>query len=421
LPFATPVKPNPEARLELRPLSPFETFMWLMDSHSPSHATLAIRVSGQTSIDGWRMALDKTRRSHPLWSAVITEGDDGCPLFEDMKSPHVAFRVVRGDFESHWENEYATDVGTPINPACGPLVRATLLYTEASSMLILGAHHSICDGMSLAFALRDVVRALSGHELEKYAPPISLEERLDLPALPYKVTRPSDYGTSNSTSSIFRVRTKSMPKVQSLKLSREVTDRIRDRARTEQTSVHGALIAATAIAARKHPTYRPSRDLRVCSTVNDRKLLDSPEDFCMYFTAFVDLFPDEVVSSFWDLARAAKAHLRASQDVAGVRALLKVVRDDTALALSADESAERPGRLFLYDIHLSNLGVVPIEPSYGHLSVESIWGPGVLVGFEGEQTLGVSTMNGSLCLLHTSHSALPAFLTDIQEVLRANL
>ena len=123
----------------------------------------------------------------------------------------------------------------------------------------------------------------------------------------------------------------------------------------------------------------------------------------MRFTAFGDSFAHGNKESFWDLARSAKHHLEPAQSIVGAKAMLGAVDGETAKALVADESEERPGRIFLFDCHISNLGVLPLAHTYGSISVESIWGPGVLLGFQGEQTLGVSTVNDSICLAHVSH------------------
>ena len=41
----------------------------------------------------------------------------------------------------------------------------------------------------------------------------------------------------------------------------------------------------------------------------------------------------------------------------------------------------------------------------------------VLTGFEGQQTIGVATANGALCLLHTSHTPPEGLLEKMQSVL----
>jgi hypothetical protein len=40
-----------------------------------------------------------------------------------------------------------------------------------------------------------------------------------------------------------------------------------------------------------------------------------------------------------------------------------------------------------------------------------------VTGFEGHQTIGVATVNGALCLLHTSHTPPEGLLEKIQSVL----
>jgi hypothetical protein len=105
------------------------------------------------------------------------------------------------------------------------------------------------------------------------------------------------------------------------------------------------------------------------------------------------------------------------QSTDGVKAVLGAVDGIVQSGLDAYSAGEEGGKLFLFDIHVSNLGAVPIQTSYGDLSLRQLWGPGVLIGFEGEQTLGASTVNGHLCLLHTSHSPLPGFLDQIESIL----
>jgi hypothetical protein len=47
---------------------------------------------------------------------------------------------------------------------------------------------------------------------------------------------------------------------------------------------------------------------------------------------------------------------------------------------------------------VSNLGVLPFETSVGDFKLESLWGPSVFVSIEGEQMIGVATLNGAIHL-----------------------
>jgi hypothetical protein len=44
-------------------------------------------------------------------------------------------------------------------------------------------------------------------------------------------------------------------------------------------------------------------------------------------------------------------------------------------------------------------------------------GSSVLRGFEGDQTVGVATANGALCLLHTTFNPQPPLLEVMEQVL----
>jgi hypothetical protein len=407
-----------QAQGHLRPLGPFEELLWLMDKRSPLHAVLVAHVDGSTTIDEWRVALEQTRRRHPLWSAVIAEIDDDRPCFQEMRDPRVALRVIEGDLTENWEQEVAHELSEPIDAGSGPLVRAVLMHAEESCMLILSAHHSICDGMSLAFAMRDGLQALSGSKLENLSIHSSEEEALGVCSQPRARMRKVEQQAKQSPSpTVYRLSSSIVPEVRSLQFSCTFTEALRKRARQEKTTVHAALIAAAGIAARRNPSYGPGRDIHICSTINNRTLLGSPEDCGVFFTACDFPLSDSPINNLWKLARESKHMLTLGQSADGVKAVLGAVDGIVQSGLDVYSAGGQGRKLFLFDLHVSNLGAVPIQTSYGALSLRQLWGPAVLVGFEGEQTLGTSTLNGRLCLLHTSHSPLRGFLDQIESIL----
>jgi hypothetical protein len=74
---------------------------------------------------------------------------------------------------------------------------------------------------------------------------------------------------------------------------------------------------------------------------------------------------------------------------------------------------------FPCELLLTNLGNLPIQFETGALKLKALWGPSVLMGFEGEQTVGVATTNDSLCLLHTSFAPIPSLLERTEGILRS--
>ncbi len=402
----------------LRSLGSFEELLWQMDKRSPLHATLVAHVDGPTTIKSWKAALEQTRHRHPLWSAVVTDSHGDGLCFQEMLDPRVALRIIKGDFTHYWEREVARELAAPFDPENGPLVRAVLLHTDASCMLVLSAHHSICDGMSLAFAIRDMLQALSGSDLKQLTFHSSEEDGFQMSSQ-LRPQRPEmKHLLEESTEhTVYRSASSSVPEVSSFEFSRALTSAIRQRAREEGTTVHAALVAASGIVARRQPGYGSGRDLHLCSTISNRALLGSPEDCGVFFTASYFALADGPPEDLWSLARKVKQRLVPAQTAEGAKAVLGAVDEIVRAGLDDYSVGEAGGKLFQFDLHLSNLGVVPVPTSYGRLSLRQLWGPAVLVGFEGEQTLGISTVNGRLSLLHTSHSPLPGFLEQLTSIL----
>lgn len=72
----------------------------------------------------------------------------------------------------------AEELATPFDPRHAPLVRAVLIHATDNAAFTLVAHHAIADAMSLAYTVRDTLRALSGAVLEPLPSTPSLEEML---------------------------------------------------------------------------------------------------------------------------------------------------------------------------------------------------------------------------------------------------
>jgi hypothetical protein len=70
-------------------------------------------------------------------------------------------------------------------------------------------------------------------------------------------------------------------------------------------------------------------------------------------------------------------------------------------------------------ISINNLGAVPFEARFGNLTLEAIWGPCLLLGYEGERLISAATVNGSLHLMHASYDPLPSVLQAMENQLAA--
>jgi len=70
-----------------------------------------------------------------------------------------------------------------------------------------------------------------------------------------------------------------------------------------------------------------------------------------------------------------------------------------------------------YELVVTNVQQFPFENRFGDLTLEGLWGPSTLNGFEGEQVVGVATVNGSLHLVHTSYTPIGTFLNRAVDLL----
>ncbi len=402
----------------IRVLSSFEHLLWLMDQNMPMHAVLAARVRGKTTISQWEAALEAARLRHPLWSSSIQSAENAIPHFHQLDNVKIPLRVEHQEGMEGWEEQVALELSLAFDAQNGPLVRAVLVHSDKDCAFILSAHHSIADGMSLAYSIRDILEALSGKELAPLAPHVSQEEALGLP-VHAGIADASSIPISKDLSFIelYRAKTPTPPTVKSLQLSSGVTAALRERARNKGTTVHGVMNAAIAIAATRASHNGKGDKLHICSTINNRRFLGMVEDCTMFFTAWDVPFERADSDRFWELARAAKSTLTAGQSVEGVTSVLGAIRNGVRPGMDVRAGADLGAQLFMFDIHVSNLGVLPIATRYGALTLELVYGPAVLLGFEGEQTVGISTVNNNICLLHSSYDPIPNLLDQIEELL----
>jgi hypothetical protein len=146
----------------LRPLGSLEEFLWLIDQNRPVHFALAAQVQGPTTVERWRDALNLVQLRHPLLSVSIETNGNCRPHFRRETAAPIPLRVVQeNNLAQRWESEIEQELSTPFNARQAPLVRAVLLHEADQAVFILVAHHSIADGVSIAFVIRDVLQALS--------------------------------------------------------------------------------------------------------------------------------------------------------------------------------------------------------------------------------------------------------------------
>ena len=396
----------------IRPLGTMERALWRFDHTHPTHLALAAEIEGPTTLAAWRAALDAVQLRHPFFSVCIEEDETGNLSFRRVTGTQIPLRVVNTKNAAfRWEREIERELATRFDARRAPLIRAVLLHQPDKSILIVSAHHSIGDGLSMAFAIRDVLRALSGERLESLPPLASMEELLGMPQ-----TQPAG-GVLETASGSIAGSVGPAPRVKALRLSGELTSRLLDRSRQEETTLHGALCAALVVAGRQlfNSWNNP---VRIHSAIDLRRLLHLGDNYTqLSFGGIVAVNPD-AIPGFWDIARFMKSGLEVTRSLPAMIARLSALNDLLLQGLDPDTFSQIATESHAHDATLTNLGNLPFNTSFRTLKLTSLWGPAIDLGESG-QTIGAATTNGSLCLVYTSSVPAPSLLEAMQQAMVA--
>lgn len=412
--------PQPYSVGFARPLGGLEHFFSLIDQHRPVHFAMAAQIEGPTSIPAWRTALDRLQERHPLLSVAIERNAGRTPYFRTSRNIPIPLRVTPVPTVSGWETEVARELAIPFALGQAPLARAVLMHGPFESVFILTAHPSIADGLSSAYAIRDVLRALNGETLESLPPNpaqeplVYMSEQATHDANGSRQPRVPDEGPLMT----FRTIDDLLPNIEALRLSPEMTWTLIERARKERTTVHGALCSALVLAGRESSADWNHSPVRVLSPFNLRKELGIGEDFGVFaWAGSVPMSPGRL-ADFWDMARFSKSSLTDRQLLGRVAMELEGLEQIVNSGIDVDDAAQVSAQGFACELLLTNLGKLSVQFDSGSLRLKALWGPAVLMGFDKGQTVGVTTANDSLCLLHTSFTPIPLLLPRAAQILQ---
>jgi hypothetical protein len=346
----------------LRPLGAFEELFCLFDQHFPTNGALAARITGHTTVQQWRDALDAVQQRHPLLSACIDTTFNRVPHFRHVTSQRIPLRVVTSLF-ARWQREIAEEVNEPFTPDQAPLFRAVLLHRETHSTFILSSHHAVCDGSSRIFLLRDMLLALSGHALE---------------ALPLAPSREILFGAQQRTSAepglpSFAAQRPLLPKVEGIKLTPEQTTVLQRRAREEGVTIHAAISAALNIAGRTIDKNWRNNSLRIMSPAEIRDILGLKDQCMVSFAGGEISIAPGVPMTFWELARFAKDGLSAVKSIENISRMIDLQSTAVSSNLTVEQAFHLKRNAFNAQVMFSNLGRLPFASNFGSLKLETLW------------------------------------------------
>jgi Condensation domain len=399
----------------LRELSSIERMLWLRDQNHCNHFSMAAEIRGHTTVTMWRNALDQLQRRHPLLNVLIGLEENSRPVFCQAGEDKIPLVVRKRTSPLQWQAEVEKELSAPFDTSESPLMRAQLLLGDDRCEVILTTHHSIADGMAIVYVIRDLLQAVSGEKLAPLPVPPSQDEILApiLRTLPSRMSEDEAHHASVSRPTAFRHNDGARPRVTGLRLSPERTSLLLNSARRQQTSVHAAISAALVLIGRESLPPWKEHGVRVLSPISLHKALNVENDCVLALTAGIMSFAPPAGSGFWDLARWAKEGLRPFQTMEGVRRMSAMLEKNVSNHANVETVAPGMG----HELMVTNVQQFPFENRFGDLTLEGLWGPSTLNGFEGEQVVGIATVNGSLHIVHTSYTPIGTFLNRAVDLL----
>jgi hypothetical protein len=291
----------------LRPLGPSEQYFWLSNQNSAKHFVIAAEIVGDAPVEGWITAVAAAQLRHPWLSVSIEQSPEGKPCFYQHAGIPIPIRIVPKRESAAWPVEMAKELATPIPTNGAPLARITVLRKSGGSTLLLSMHHSIADGLSSAFVIRDILEALSGKPLQ----PLTVTEAQENLCSAAAGTPPAPSAPVYPAATLLR-RDVRGPTIHALKLSKELTMKLRTHAREVGATVHGALVAAFTFAGRQLSSDWLTHPVRVVSPVNNRRLLGLKDQCSLSIIFPTGAYAPDSEERLWDVAPRSEGRVDAS-------------------------------------------------------------------------------------------------------------
>lgn len=145
-----------------------------------SNVSMIVRIKGNVIEEKLIYALEAVRKMHPLLDAKIVFDDDNNAWFSTDNVPKTNFKTISRVSDTQWFEELQHEIIIPFNLEKGPMIRFILINSEEVSELVIICNHSICDGMALAYLVRDLlsyyitpekeIKMLSPPEMTEFLP-----------------------------------------------------------------------------------------------------------------------------------------------------------------------------------------------------------------------------------------------------------
>ncbi|AMB85589.1 hypothetical protein AWM79_09885 [Pseudomonas agarici] len=404
---------------KLRSLGTFEEYFWLVERKTPRTIVVVAALEGPTTIDGWRTALNALQAHHPILSARVRKSPGFRPCFVTAPGVDLPLEVLPFGSAQSLLDYCAKELETGFAEN-ELLLRATVLHEKHRSTLVLAADHVAFDGRSLVYLIRDLISSLAGKDLGKQKPFLpSLDELLGLHGADiYSTPSPAYSGFSEPIEHPV-TQLAAQHQLEQISLAPQTVAAITERARQEQTTVHGALTAGILIAGRAKSQRWAETAIRCVSPIDNRKMLGIGDIPGVLLTLAHTELESAKPYDFWDLARQVRSDVSALGNIQAAARSFAPLRETLSAEMAPShisEAADRRAQALM----VTNYGRLAIPSEYGPLRLLFIR-PMITSGVSHTQTVSLATLDGLLCMTNVSAEPISDLLIGARDLIISQL
>lgn len=285
-----------------------------------SNVSIIATIKGNVSSEKLRTVIKKMQVRHPLLNSHLKEEGKDVFLIGNG-SMEIPLKVIQREGDNHWNRRIIEEHKIPLDLVNGPLIRFILLYSPEISDLIVFCQHCICDGMSLAYLIRDIMLWLEDPSklVIPLLPPVVDEEAIPVDIKPSTAIRILgktiskkweknevifDYNDFNEIHKVYWE--KYTYKAELLQFSKEDTEAFVKVCRKHGVTVNTALISAFAIAQNEIHPEKHKYLTKFGSAANIRDFLLKPvgDSFGFFAGGIKFEYKYDENRNLWDVAKA---------------------------------------------------------------------------------------------------------------------
>ncbi|MCF2150493.1 condensation domain-containing protein [Desmonostoc muscorum LEGE 12446] len=421
-----------------RKLGRLEQAMEILNSRAKTWNIVTIsRINGCIYEETMREALDMIQCRHPRLNSRIVRSKNSLS-FQTQETANIPLRFVKLLENNQWQKVVYEEMNQGIDSS-KILLRVVLVHVLEDvpiNYLITTVHHAVADGLSCIRLHSEILtfcqKIVSGEPIN------SVPSLTPLPPIEELMPEWTKGFTGKINSTIFllqlglqeiwnRPKTLGFEKYVSIgkrssniihrQLDQELTQKLVNCCRQENTTVHNALCAAMMLTVARTITKGHRKDIRVnCLSYLDlRRHLEpaiSDEDLAVLASSIMGFHLIKSNSSFWELAREVKYKLEASKNHGDLFRMILIAKH------LIDICCIYPKKIAA-TVSVSNVGKINIPKNYGKFELEEISFISSNAFFAGIFAIHVSTFQEKM-LLNFAFSQ-PSISSNTMEDLVNNL